>query len=139
MKFRIHAFEDVRRVYEIEAESMEEASAKVDEVIGLAEPIESEFTGDFSREFLIDPILSNGGVDFDNAKWFGGDDIIATSTSESLARFTVFAHNNMPALLEAVECLQDVKDWLTTGKVDGVGFDQNAVIDAVSTVLEKLK
>jgi hypothetical protein len=68
-----------------------------------------------------------------------GDDIIATSTSESLARFTVFAHNNMPALLEAVECLQDVRDWLTTGKVDGVGFDQNAVIDAVSTVLEKLK
>lgn len=37
-----------------------------------------------------------------------GDDIIATSTSESLARFTVFAHKNMPALLEAVEALEDI-------------------------------
>lgn len=80
MKFRIHAFEEVRRVYEIEAESMEEARSKADEVIGLAEPIESEFTGDFSREFLIDPILSNGGVDFDNARWFGVENDDAENT-----------------------------------------------------------
>lgn len=73
MKFRIHAFEEVRRTYEIEAESMEEARSKADEVIGLAEPVATEFTGEFIEVFLIDPLLPNGEVDFDNAKWFGAE------------------------------------------------------------------
>lgn len=69
MRFKIHAFESVRRTYEIEADSFEAAAAKVDETINTQDYIESEFTGEFSDEVLIDPIFPNGDVDYENSRW----------------------------------------------------------------------
>lgn len=63
-----------------------------------------------------------------------GDDIIATSTSESLARFTVCAHNNMPALLEAVEVIACLRR--DTGHVVLMRSDQ---VERINAVLEWLK
>lgn len=71
-----------------------------------------------------------------------GDDIIATSTSESLARFTVFAHNNMPALLEAVEALNHMIqsfDELRNGWNEReLHEDAQVTIDRATHALEKL-
>jgi hypothetical protein len=36
------------------------------------------------------------------------------------------------------ECLQELKEWLETGKVDGVGFDDATVLDRVKEVLAKI-
>jgi len=38
-----------------------------------------------------------------------------------------------------VETLEDVCEWLETGKVDGVGFDNESVLSAVKETLEKVK
>lgn len=38
-----------------------------------------------------------------------------------------------------VETLEDVCEWLETGKVDGVGFDNESVLDVVKETLEKVK
>jgi len=64
-----------------------------------------------------------------------GDDIIATSTSESLARFTVCAHNNMPALLEAVEFLQLLSPYLDDRQQPGEMW----AAPGCRQILEKLK
>ena len=69
MKFRIHAFESIRRTYEIEAESFDDAVSKIDETIETKDYIESELTGEFQDPVLIDPILPNGEVDYENARW----------------------------------------------------------------------
>lgn len=63
-----------------------------------------------------------------------GDDIIATSTSESLARFTALAHNLMPALLEAVDVIACLRR--DTGHVVLMPLDQ---VERINAVLEKLK
>lgn len=70
MKFRIHAFESVRRTYEVNAESIEAAYAMLDDLIDSDTPVDSEATGEYLGDALIDPILPNGKVDFDNARWF---------------------------------------------------------------------
>ena len=70
MKFRIHAFESVRRTYEVSAESIEAAYSMLDDLIDSDTPVDSEATGEYHDDVLIDPILPNGEVDFDNARWF---------------------------------------------------------------------
>jgi hypothetical protein len=71
-----------------------------------------------------------------------GDDIIATSTSESLARFTVYAHNNMPALLEAVEALKELRELLAQA-MDAHIYDDDcpyvAGLERADQILEELR
>jgi len=38
---------------------------------------------------------------------------------------------------EMLECLQDVIEWLTSGKVDGVGFDHAQVEDTIRAAIAK--
>jgi len=38
---------------------------------------------------------------------------------------------------EMLECLQDVIEWLTSGKVDGVGFDHAQVEDTIRAAIKK--
>lgn len=42
-------------------------------------------------------------------------------------------------LIGAADTLADVKQWLETGQVGGVGFDEEQVKDTVGLVLEDLK
>jgi len=70
MKYHLHAFEEVRRTFEVEANSIEEAAAMLDAAIQNQDPIASELTGDFDVDFCVDPILPDGEVDYDNSKWF---------------------------------------------------------------------
>jgi len=73
MKYHLHAFEEMRRTFEVEANSIEEAAAMLDAAIGNQDPIASELTGCFTTHFCVDPILPNGEVDYDNYKWFPED------------------------------------------------------------------
>lgn len=66
-----------------------------------------------------------------------GDDIIATSTSESLARFTVCAHKNMPALLEAVEILKHCVPVME--RMYGPAGHRAPLVTQARAALEKLK
>lgn len=70
MKFRVHVFEEVRRTYETEAESLEAAYSQVDDLIMHHEPVESERTGDYVQHVLVDALLPDGSVDYENTKWF---------------------------------------------------------------------
>lgn len=72
-----------------------------------------------------------------------GDDIIATSTSESLARFTVCAHNLMPTLLEAVEALEKMRtsfeDLLNGYPERELHEPYQVTLNRAHSILEKLK
>lgn len=73
MKFRVHAFRHVRYAYEVEADSIEEAYGKVDDLIADADPVDVELM-DSERDdhVLVDPLDEDGEVIFEQAKWFGG-------------------------------------------------------------------
>lgn len=75
MKFRVHSFQVVRVTYEVEANSTIEAKGMVYHDEGTMTPIEvgdipSE---DWTENFIVDPILPNGEVDYDNVTNFSGD------------------------------------------------------------------
>lgn len=46
---------------------------------------------------------------------------------------------DLAKLIGAADTLADVKQWLETGQVGGVGFDEEQVKDTVGLVLEDLK
>lgn len=69
MNFRIHMYEEVRREYEVSAPDKEQAIKLI-----LAEPEKYtngryEFTGDFSNDICVDPILADGSVDYDKSEF----------------------------------------------------------------------
>jgi hypothetical protein len=68
-KFKVHVFEEVRLSYIVEAESAQEAvHFTVANFDGL-NPIESEFTGDYSDDVCVDPLLEDGSSDLENYQW----------------------------------------------------------------------
>lgn len=72
MKFRIHMFEEIRRTYEVEADDIAHAARLADgPEFDFDDFIESERTGNYSDTFLIDPLLPDGEVDYENVRWFG--------------------------------------------------------------------
>jgi hypothetical protein len=72
-KFYIHAFQTLRVKFEVEANDREHAATLADDAImgRVGREMESELTGDYMPEYLVDPILEDGSVDYENAKWFG--------------------------------------------------------------------
>ena len=75
MKFRVHLYEEVRHIYEIEADDLEAAVAlvKADPNLLLdglrGRHVASESTGEFTNDFLVDPLDETGEVDYKNSTW----------------------------------------------------------------------
>lgn len=73
MKFRVHSFQVVRVTYEVEANSTIEAKGMVDkdgcnmEAVEVG-PVPSE---EWTEDLIVDPLLPNGEVDYDNVTNFG--------------------------------------------------------------------
>lgn len=70
-KFYIHLFRELREKYEIEAESMDEAKKMIDRPSwweNKPDPIEIEHQ-DYLSHILIDPVLPDGTVDYENSEW----------------------------------------------------------------------
>lgn len=68
MKFKVHLFREYRETYEVEADSADAALNLVDE--NPPAPIQTEML-DYLSHALIDPILPDGSVDYDNSVWRG--------------------------------------------------------------------
>lgn len=66
MKFKVHLFREYRETYEVEADSADAALNLVDE--NPPAPIQTEML-DYLSHALIDPILPDGTVDYDNSVW----------------------------------------------------------------------
>ena len=66
MKFKVHMFSKYRETYEVEADSADAALNLVDE--NPPAPIQTEML-DYLSHALIDPILPDGTVDYDNSVW----------------------------------------------------------------------
>lgn len=75
-KFRVHTFQVMRVPYEVEAASQEEAAKAVydraDNETGEEPPIyrcaDAEDAGEWQPDMIVDPILPDGTVDYDNVK-----------------------------------------------------------------------
>ena len=68
MKFRIHIFREFREVYEVEAEDAKTAVKIVDANLADLTPVHTEMQ-DYLPHTLIDPLLPDGSVDYDNSEW----------------------------------------------------------------------
>ena len=66
MKFKVHLFREYRETYEVEADNADAALNLVDE--DPPAPIQTEML-DYLSHALIDPILPDGTVDYDNSVW----------------------------------------------------------------------
>lgn len=66
MKFKVHLFREYRETYEVEAENADAALNLVDE--DPPAPIQTEML-DYLSHALVDPILPDGTVDYDNSVW----------------------------------------------------------------------
>ena len=73
MKYRVHTYQVVCVSYEVEADSAEQAKDKVEQdcwnmiPVYIGDPLEEI---DLTGEFIVDPILDNGEVDYDNVQFF---------------------------------------------------------------------
>jgi hypothetical protein len=74
-KFYVHGLQAMRVKFEVEAESMAEVASKIDEILcgEVGREMDSELTGDWLPEYLIDPILEDGIVDYEKSQWFEGN------------------------------------------------------------------
>lgn len=70
MKFRVHMYEEVRRTWEVEAESAEAAAEMVVRDPTRISPKSSVETGDFTEEVIVDPLLSFDKVDYEKREAF---------------------------------------------------------------------
>ena len=68
MKFRIHIFREFREEYEVEAKDAEAAVKVVDANLADLTPVRTEMQ-DYLPYTLIDPLLPDGTVDYDNSEW----------------------------------------------------------------------
>lgn len=70
MKFRVHTYQTNRVSYEVEADSPEAAMASVWEDGWKMTPVSTatDDGAEWQRDMVIDPILPNGEVDYDNVK-----------------------------------------------------------------------
>ena len=68
MKFRVHVFREFREAYEVEAEDAEAAVKLVDANLSDLTPVHTEMQ-DYLPHTLIDPLLPDGTVDYDNSQW----------------------------------------------------------------------
>ena len=73
MKYRVHTYTVVRVSYEIAADSAEQAKDKVEQDCWKMHPVyigDPLVDNDLTGEFIVDPILDNGEVDYDNVQFF---------------------------------------------------------------------
>ena len=68
MKFRIHIFREFREAYEVDAEDAKAAVKYVDANLSDLTPVHTEMQ-DYLPHTLIDPLLPDGTVDYDNSEW----------------------------------------------------------------------
>lgn len=68
MKFRVHLFREFRETYEVEADTHDLALNLLDNN-QIYEPVQTEMQ-DYLPHALVDPILDDGSVDYENARWF---------------------------------------------------------------------
>ena len=74
-KFYVHGFQAMRVKFEVEAESIVDAASKIDEILTgrVGREMDSELTQDWLPEYLVDPILEDGTVDYEKSQWFEGN------------------------------------------------------------------
>lgn len=70
-KFAVHMFEEVRRKFIIEAESVDAIKAMLDDdtLPCKFEPVDSEATGNYTKASCIDPLFEDGSVDYEKSQW----------------------------------------------------------------------
>ena len=68
MKFRVHLFREFRETYEVEADTHDLALNLLDDN-QIYEPVCTEMQ-DYLSHALVDPIMDDGSVDYENARWF---------------------------------------------------------------------
>lgn len=68
MKFRVHLFRELQETYEVEAENADEAFHYVDSNLDDLIPKSSEVLT-YLPDACIDPLNSDGSVDYDNSVW----------------------------------------------------------------------
>jgi hypothetical protein len=69
MKYRVHTYQVVRVTYEVEADSADEAKDYVDKEGYNLEPYSTHYDDpEWTEDFIVDPILPNGEIDYDNVK-----------------------------------------------------------------------
>jgi len=72
MKYRVHAYVEIRVSYEVEAESPQEARDTVDAQGWNMTPVDTGKVEDgvWSGDFVVDPLHSDGSVDYENVTNF---------------------------------------------------------------------
>lgn len=65
-KYRVHIFEEVRRAFEVEADSPHEAMERVRDNWPAMSATQVEDTGEITDFIVIDPLLPDGEVDYEN-------------------------------------------------------------------------
>lgn len=96
------------------------------EVLKLATP--GKLTADYMR------VYTNDG-EF----WIASTDTSGPATDEEATANAALLAHSMNIRDELIEELDGVLEWLKTGKVDGVGYDDAAVALSVEAVLAKAR
>jgi len=129
MKYRVHTFQANRYVYEVEADSAEEAYRKVDNEGCDMQPVVVDTDDpEWLPHMLVDPILETGEVDYENGGWY-------PKAQEGLADEEVQAVRNLRERGYAVVIFSPEEvESAASGKVEDrlieLGWD---VIDALKT------
>jgi hypothetical protein len=75
MKYRVHTYQTIRVTYEVEADSAEAAYHQTMENGYEMSPDEVNMDNpEWADEMVVDPLLENGKVDYDNVVNFSGQE-----------------------------------------------------------------
>ena len=69
-----------------------------------------------------------------DGEWEPDEDSIEASLSNAVAVEAAF-----PLIIEMAEMLSDIKEWLETGKVHGLGMDADMILAALNELNEKME
>lgn len=76
MKFRVHTFQTIRVVYEVEAASADDAYKLVHADGWNMDHVERSFEDpEWADGMIVDPLLPNGDIDYDNVVNYAGDEL----------------------------------------------------------------
>lgn len=84
MKYRVHLFVSVRVHIEVEAESAQEALQRAEEAFDPCMIKDGEYADEMLAPACVDPLLSDGDVDYDNSVWIPDTSNPVLKTAEPL-------------------------------------------------------
>jgi len=70
MKFRVHTYQVFRVVYEVEAESTDDAYRLVDAEGWEMNPVQIVHAEEWLPDMIVDPLLENGDVDYEETRCY---------------------------------------------------------------------